>query len=86
MVGLVTANQFNLTPNVPGIIQGGLSLGEQFRAKKLQEQQDQFLQGVDGQGASGPNALAQSAKLGLDFQKKFAASMSSPDRGLFPCF
>ena len=80
MVGLVTANQFNLTPNIPGIIQGGLSLGEQFRAKKLQEQQDQFLQGVDGQGASSPQALQNAAKLGLDFQNKFAKGLGLVDK------
>lgn len=75
-MGLVTANQFQLAPNIGGALQQGLSLGEQFRQRQLQGEQQKFLQGG---GLQDPNALQNAAKLGLDFQAKVAKGLGLQD-------
>ena len=79
MGGIISANQFNLVPDPVGSASRGLNLGEQFRQQQIKLKQDQFLQGVGGEGASGQNALQDSAKLGLDFQQKFAKGLGIID-------
>ena len=69
---LVTANQFQLVPNIPGAISQGINLGNQFRDQQLQQKQQEFL--ASG-GLQKPGALQQSGKLGLDFQQKVAQSL-----------
>jgi len=79
-MAVISANQFNITPDLVGSASRGLNLGEQFRNVQLQREQEEFLQGAGGQGASSPQALQNAAKLGLDFQKKFAAGLGLVDK------
>jgi len=75
-MGLVSANQFNLTPNVGGAIKQGLNLGEQFKSIQLKNKQQEFL---EGGGLQDPNALQNAAKLGLDFQSQIAKGLGLQD-------
>jgi len=79
-MGIVTANQFQLSPDISGSLSRGLNLGEQFRNVQLKRKQEEFLQGVDGRGVSDPNAIDNAAKLGLDFQKQVAAGLGLQDK------
>lgn len=76
MAQLVTANQFQLTPDVVGSISRGMSLAEQIRGRKLQEAKDQFL---SSGGMQSPQAMEESAKLGLDFQRQVASGLGLID-------
>jgi len=76
-MGLVTANQFQLTPDIGGSLSRGFNLGEQFRAQQLQQKQQEFLAGG---GLQDPQALQQSAKLGLDFQQQVATGLGLIDQ------
>ncbi len=75
-MGLVTASQFNLTPDVTGSLQRGLNLGEQFRQRQLQGKQEEFL---EGGGLQDPNAVQNAAKFGLDFQQQVAKGLGLQD-------
>lgn len=75
-MGLVTASQFNLTPDIAGSMSRGISLGEQFKQMQMQKEQSEFLKG----GLNQPDALSASAKLGLDFQKQVADGLGLLDK------
>lgn len=75
-MGLVTASQFNLTPDVLGQASRGLNLGEQFRQQQLAGKQQEFLAGG---GLQDPQALQNAAKLGLDFQANVAEGLGLID-------
>ena len=74
-MGLVTANQFRLTPDLVGATSRGMSLGDQFRQRALQSEQDKFLQG----NLQSPDTLQNAAKLGLGFQKEVANGLNIID-------
>ncbi len=75
-MGLVTANQFQLVPQVGKSLSSGLQLGDQFRAQRLKNAQEDFL--ADG-GLEDPEAMKNAAKLGLDFQAKVAKGLGLMD-------
>jgi len=76
-MGVVSANQFNLTPNTRGVVSDVLNLGEQFRRQQLQTEQDKFLQGG---GLQDPQALQNASRLGLQFQQQVAQGLGLQDQ------
>ena len=76
-MGLVSANQFNLTPDIVGSASRGLNVGEQFRAQQLQQKQQEFL---ERGAAQQPGAVQAAGKLGLDFQQQIAESLGVIDK------
>lgn len=76
-MGLVTANQFQTVPNIPGALSQGINLGDQFRQQQLQQKQQEFLAGG---GLQQPGAVQESGKLGLDFQQKVAEGLGIIDK------
>lgn len=80
MGGVISANQFNLQPNIfgqGGAVQSGINLGQQFRAQQLQAEQDKFIQGG---GLESPTAIQDAGRIGIDFQKQVANELGLLDK------
>jgi hypothetical protein len=76
-MGVVSANQFNLGFDAPGVIKSGVEIGEQFRLQELQKKQTQF---IEGGGLESPTAIQDAGRISIDFQKQVANELGLLDQ------
>lgn len=76
-MGVISANQFNLGFDAPGLATKGINLGEQFRLQELQKKQTEF---IEGGGLESDTAIQDAGRISIGFQKQVAEQLGLLDK------